>query len=73
LNTFNNYVHEEVFGYNPYEMELSHLIREGLMTRSEALEKINDRPEDQIEPIMESLSIDKSDIIAVKNVYDNKR
>ncbi|MBU2969546.1 hypothetical protein KO527_09340 [Pseudoalteromonas sp. C2R02] len=72
LNTFNNYVHEEVFGYNPYEMELSHLIREGLMTRSEALEKINDRPEDQIGPIMASLSIDKNDIISVKNVYDSK-
>jgi len=72
LNTFNNYVHEEVFGYNPYEMELSHLIREGLMSRDEAIEKVNDRPEDQIAPIMKSLSITPEDIVNVKQVYDTK-
>jgi len=72
LNTFNNYVHEEVFGYNPYEMELSHLIRENLMTRDEAIEKVNDRPKDQIKPIMESLAITPDDILNVKQVYDSK-
>ena len=44
LNTFNNYVHERRFGFSPYELELSHLIRKGLMTREEALEKITDQP-----------------------------
>ncbi len=44
LNTFNNYVHERKYGFNPYELELSHLIRKGLMTRDEALAKIADQP-----------------------------
>jgi hypothetical protein len=44
LNTFNNYVHERRFGYSPYELELSHLIRAGLMSRHEALEKLTQQP-----------------------------
>jgi hypothetical protein len=44
LNTFNNYVHERRFGFSPYELELSILIRKGLMSRTEALAKIGDNP-----------------------------
>jgi hypothetical protein len=44
LNAFNDHVHERRFGFNPYELELSHLIRSGLMTRERALEMIADRP-----------------------------
>ncbi len=73
LNTFNNYVHEEVFGYNPYEMELSHLIREGLMTRDEALSKIKDRPEALIKPMMKTLSVRAEDIEHVKWMYEQNK
>jgi tRNA(Ile)-lysidine synthase TilS/MesJ len=70
LNTFNNYVHKITFGYNPYELELSHLIRKGLMTRSEALEKIEDQPEDQRKLIQAELRITDDEILEIskKNV-----
>jgi hypothetical protein len=57
LNTFNNYVHERRFGYSPYELELSHLIRKGLMTREEALEKIADQPREQLALIARRLEL----------------
>jgi len=62
LNVFNNYVHEKKLGYNPYELELSHLIRNNLLTREEALEKINDQPQEQIRLIMSELEICDNDI-----------
>ena len=57
LNTFNNYVHERRFGYSPYELELSHLIRQGLMTRQEALDKIADQPREQLALIARRLEL----------------
>lgn len=57
LNTFNNYVHERRFGYSPYALELSHLIRKGLMTREEALEKIADQPREQLALIARRLEL----------------
>jgi hypothetical protein len=48
LNTFNNYVHERRFGFSPYELELSILIRKGLMSRTEALAKIGDNPVERL-------------------------
>lgn len=48
LNTFNNYVHERRFGFSPYELELSVLIRKGLMSRAEALAKIGDNPVERL-------------------------
>jgi hypothetical protein len=62
LNTFNNHVHEKRFGYSPYELELSHLIRKGLMTRDEALLKIKSQPQDQLYSIMNELQISESDL-----------
>jgi hypothetical protein len=62
LNTFNNYVHQRVYGYNPYELELSHLIRKGLMTREEAIDKVNTLPRNQLESIMAALGIEEEDI-----------
>jgi len=73
LNTFNNYVHERVFEYNPYEMELSHLIREGLLTREEALEKIQQRPTELIPSLMEKLEITDAAIDKVKSVYAKQK
>ena len=73
LNTFNNHVHEHVFGYNPYEMELSHLIREGLLLREEALQKMSTRPEKTIAPVMKKLNISEQDLDRVKWVYQGKQ
>lgn len=73
LNTFNNYIHERIFDYNPYEMELSHLIRRGLLSRHEALEKINQRPDEFIAPIMTKLDIDDAAIDKVKWVYAEQK
>jgi len=57
LNTFNNHVHERRFGYSPYALELSHLIRKGLMSRQEALEKIADQPREQLASIAHRLEM----------------
>lgn len=73
LNTFNNYVHERIFDYNPYEMELSHLIRQGLLTREEALEKIQKRPAGLIPAIKEKLDISDEAIDKVKWVYAKQK
>ena len=70
LNTFNNYIHEKVFGYNPYELELSHLIRRGLMTRAEAEEKITSQPQDQLEEIQRDLGISVEEIELASTMYD---
>lgn len=67
LNTFNNYVHQVTFGYNPYELELSHLIRKGLMTRNEALEKVNDQPSEQRRDIQALLGITNDQIAELSN------
>lgn len=57
INAFNNYIHEKHFGYSPYELELSHLIRKGLLTREAALEKLFDQPKDQIDYAFKALSL----------------
>ncbi len=62
LNTFNNYVHEKQFGYSPYELELSHLIRKGQLTRDEALQKINSKPIGQLQSIMNELRITEAEL-----------
>ncbi|SMF56895.1 hypothetical protein SAMN02745866_03653 [Alteromonadaceae bacterium Bs31] len=72
LNTFSNHVHEKIFDYNPYELELSHLIRENLLSRSEAMDKLNQRPENLIPVIKERLSIDDDAIERVKLDYAAK-
>lgn len=59
INAFNNYIHERKYGYSPYELELSHLIRKNLLSRQEALEKLYDQPEEQIEGIFSELGIKK--------------
>lgn len=57
LNTFNNYVHEQRFGYSPYEFELSQLIRKGLMSRAEALAKILDQPKQTLVELADQLGL----------------
>lgn len=58
INAFNNFVHEKRFGYSPYELELSHLIRKGLLTREQGLQKIYDQPKDQIAYALSELGLD---------------
>ncbi|MBN2656327.1 MAG: hypothetical protein JXR86_04645 [Spirochaetales bacterium] len=55
LNTFNNIIHQKKFGYSPYELELSHLIRKNQLTREEALEKLLDQPREIYESIGKEL------------------
>ena len=40
LNSFANMVHLEQMGYHPYVMELAGLVREGYMSREEALDRL---------------------------------
>lgn len=59
INTFNNHLHEKHYGYNPYELELSHLIRKNLITREIALSKLHDQPVNQIDFLYKELNIDQ--------------
>jgi len=60
INSFNNFVHKQRYGYSPYELELSHLIRKGLLSREEAIEKLDDQPQDQIDLAFKELNISPS-------------
>lgn len=62
INAFNNYVHVKRYGYSPYELELSHLIRKNLLSREEALDKLFDQPTDQINFALAELKIDDSQL-----------
>ena len=63
LNTFNNFIHLRKLGFNPYELELSHLIRKGKISRKEALEKIADQADKAIlKPILEKLEIEETEL-----------
>jgi len=41
LNSYANVLHIEQFGYHPYAFEIANLVREGVMTRSEGLKRLN--------------------------------
>jgi NH3-dependent NAD+ synthetase len=62
LNVFNNYVHQLKFGYSPYELELSHMIRSGLLDRDQALQKLSDQSEEQCAHIMDALGVAKTQL-----------
>jgi hypothetical protein len=62
LNVFNNYIHQLKFGYSPYELELSHMIRSGLLDRDLAIQKLNDQSEEQLAKIMDRLGIPKAQL-----------
>ena len=68
LNTFNNFIHHRRLGFNPYELELSHLIRKGKISRMEALEKIADQAEPTIlRPILAELGIAEEELEKLLN------
>jgi hypothetical protein len=62
LNTLNNVVHERLYGYSPYELELSHLIRQGLMSRDEALAKVGVPPIDDVTAIANQLELSEDEL-----------
>jgi hypothetical protein len=41
LNVVGNICHEKKYGFHPYALELSKLIRKGLLARGEALQKLS--------------------------------
>lgn len=69
LNTFNNFIHQKTLGYNPYELELSHLIRKGKLTREEALKKMEDQPIENINKIIEELEITEEEVRDIETLY----
>lgn len=68
INSFNNYVHEKRFGFSPYELELSHLIRKNIMSRDEAIDKLYDQPRNQVETVLGELGLDEEMIIENRSV-----
>lgn len=48
LNAFANQVHLQRHGYHPYAMEMAILVREGVLTREEALHRISEEPNQNI-------------------------
>jgi len=62
LNAFNNHAHEIAYGYNPYELELSHLIRKKLLTREQALKKLDEKSGQQLDAIIAELGISRSEL-----------
>lgn len=66
LNAFNNYVHTRKMGFNPYELELSHLIRRGILSRETALEKIAAQSDiSELRPILDRLGIRKNEMASL--------
>ncbi len=58
LNAFNNFIHKKRMGFNPYELELSHLIRRDKLSRNEALKKIRNQSDmDMLKPTLKKLKI----------------
>jgi tRNA(Ile)-lysidine synthase TilS/MesJ len=48
MNAFANQVHLQRHGYHPYAMELAELVREGVLTREEALHRLSEEPNQNI-------------------------
>jgi hypothetical protein len=59
LNAFANQVHEEKHKYNPYAMEMAELVREGILSRTEALRRTKVKADAQvIERVKQRLGLD---------------
>ena len=58
LNSFANLVHMKKFGFHPYAFEIAGLVREGVMSREEGLEKLGKEPSQEIvDTVRNSLDI----------------
>ncbi|MDY6950006.1 MAG: hypothetical protein SWE60_00705 [Thermodesulfobacteriota bacterium] len=59
LNSFANQAHIERHGYHPYAMELSELVREGVISREDALKRLTEPPDSEItEAVKAKLRLD---------------
>lgn len=57
LNVLNNYAHERKYKFSPYELELSHLVRAGQLSREEAISKLEDQAPEQLAAVMDELGL----------------
>lgn len=48
LNSYANFIHTSVYGYNPYSLEIANLVREGFLSREEGLSKISNAGVDYV-------------------------
>jgi hypothetical protein len=63
LNAVGNVCHEKKYGFHPYALELSKLIRKGLLSRAEALRKLSLSVDDDVtEKTLVQLNITVGDI-----------
>lgn len=65
LNAVGNLCHEKRYGFHPYASELSQLIREGLLSRDEALEKLRkDVPREELDRTLGALGLTFAEVQA---------
>lgn len=58
LNAFANQVHLQNYGYHPYAMEMAELVRQGILSREDALHRLAQKPDQEIiEMVKEKLDL----------------
>ena len=63
LNAVGNLCHQKKFGFHPYAQELSQLIRQSLLTRDEALQKLNQGvPEASLNEVLGKIGITREQL-----------
>lgn len=69
LNVIGNMCHEKKYGFHPYALELSKLIRKNLLSREEALEKLSLRVEDKVmEQTLGELGVTREEVEKIEPV-----
>jgi tRNA(Ile)-lysidine synthase TilS/MesJ len=67
LNAVGNICHEKKYGVHPYALELSKLVRKGLLERNEALQKLSQAGDARvIENVFAQLEISGSELVQLK-------
>lgn len=54
LNSFANIVHKDKYHYHPYAFEIANLVREGILSRTEGLSRLNTEENPQIVALVKS-------------------
>lgn len=69
LNAVGNLCHEKKYGFHPYALELSKLVRNGLLARAEALAKLAQKGDEAaVAETLVQLGVDRADIAALGKV-----
>ena len=69
LNVIGNMCHEKKYGFHPYALELSKLIRKDLLSREEALRKLSLQVDDSVmEQTLVDLGVTKEEVEKLKPV-----